>query len=108
MTRSEFDHSLERLNNDKSTDPDEIPVEVYKKFPQLTDELFEFVEFVWNQEVLPTNMTIARFVILYKHKGSANDPSKYRCIGLLNDSYKVLTKIMLTRLLNCSENFLKD
>ena len=55
---------------------------INKKCPQLADELFEFVEFVWNQEVLPTNMAIARFVMLYKHKGSANDPSKYRCIGL--------------------------
>lgn len=46
--------------------------------------------------------------MLFQNKGSTNDPSKYRCIGLLNHSYKLLTTIMLTRLLNCSESFLKD
>ena len=74
----------------------------------MADELFNFMQFIWDNEVLPTNMAIAKFVMLYKNKGSTNDPSKYRCIGLLNHSYKLLTTIMLARLLGCSERFLKD
>ena len=46
--------------------------------------------------------------MLYKNKGSPNNPSKYRCIGLLNHEYKVLSCIILNRLLGVSENFLKD
>ena len=108
LTRTEFDLALKRLNNSKATGPDEIPIEVFKKCPQLADELFSFIEYVWDQEILPSNVAMARFVMLYKNKGSTNDPTKYRCIGLLNHSYKLLTNIMLTRLLNCSESFLKD
>ena len=108
LTRSEFDYALSRLKSSKATGPDEVPIEVFKKCPQLADELFRFIEYVWDQEVLPTNLAVARFVMLYKHKGSTNDPTKYRCIGLLNHTYKLLTTIMLTRLLNCSESFLKD
>ena len=78
--------------------PDEIPIETFKKCPQLADELFSFMEFVWDNEILPTNMAVARFVMLYKNKGSTKDPTKYRCIGLLNHSYKLLTTIMLMRL----------
>ena len=46
FVRTEFDHALNRLNNAKATGPDEIPVEVYKKCPQLADELLKFAEFV--------------------------------------------------------------
>ena len=37
-----------------------------------------------------------------------NDPSKYRCIGLLNHEYKILSHILLARLLLCSESHLQD
>ena len=108
LTRAEFDQAMKRMKNSKASGPDDIPIEVFKSCPQLADELFNFIQFVWDNEVLPTNMAIAKFVMLYKNKGSTNDPSKYRCIGLLNHSYKLLTTIMLARLLGCSEKFLKD
>ena len=108
LTRSEFDRAMKRMKISKATGPDDVPIEVFKKCPQLADELFNFMVYVWDNEVLPTNMAVAKFVMLYKHKGSTNDPSKYRCIGLLNHSYKLLTNIMLERLLLCSESFLKD
>ena len=108
LTRTEFDQTMKRLNNSKASNPDEIPIEVFKKFPQLADELYDFLVYVWDNEILPSNMAVPRFVMLYKNKGSTNDPSKYRCIGLLNHNYKLLTNIILARLLNCSEAFLKD
>ena len=46
--------------------------------------------------------------MLYKNKGSREDPSKYRCIALLNHAYKVLSIILLGRLLQISDGFLKD
>ena len=108
LTRSEFDLVMKRMKSSKAMGPDEIPIEVFKRCPQLADELFNYIQYVWDNEVLPTNMALAKFVMLYKNKGSTNDQSKYRCIGLLNHSYKLLTTIMLTRLLNCSESFLQD
>ena len=48
------------------------------------------------------------FRMLYKHKGSPDDPTKYRCIGLLNHSYKVLSQCMLQRLEHETDGFLSD
>ena len=46
--------------------------------------------------------------MLWKQKGSSNDPSKYRCICLLNHTYEVLATITLQRLLTGTSGFLKD
>ena len=59
----------------------------------------------WNCS-LKVSYAQAKFVMISKNKGSSNDPSKYRCIGLLNHAYKVLSLIMLMRLLHCSESSL--
>ena len=46
--------------------------------------------------------------MLYKHKGSKNDPSKYRCIGLLNHCYKILSQCLLQRLSAETDGYLAD
>lgn len=57
---------------------------------------------------MPVNLAVAKFVMLFKQKGSANNPKKYRCIGLLNHEYKLLSCIILSRILQASEGFLQD
>ena len=108
LTRSEFENAINRLKKSKATGPDEIPIEVYKKCPKLKEELFQFIKYVWDKEAIPENLGVANFVMLYKNKGSSDDPTKYRCIGLLNHGYKILAQIILARLLKCSDAFLKD
>ena len=88
--------------------PDGVPVEVYKHCPRIKNELFQLISFMWDEEVVPANVVIAKFKMLYKNKGSRNDPSKYRCIALLNHAYKVLSLILLGRILQVSDGFLKD
>ena len=63
---------------------------------------------MWQEEVVPTSFVTAKFRMLFKGKGSNNNPSKYRCIALLNHAYKVLSLILLGRLVGSSEDFLKD
>ena len=46
--------------------------------------------------------------MLFKNKGSREDPIRYRCIALLNHAYKVLSIILLGRMVGISEAFLKD
>ena len=46
--------------------------------------------------------------MLFKNKGTRNDPSKYRCIGLLNHCYKVLSQCLLQRLNTETEGYLAD
>ena len=108
LTRKEFDIALKRLGCEKTSGPDGIPIEVFKFSEVARDELFAFLQQVWEDEKLPQNFPQAKFVMLFKNKGSHKDPSKYRCIGLLNHSYKILSIIILMRLLQSSEGFLPD
>ena len=44
--------------------------------------------------------------MIYKKKGSHNDCSKYRAIGLLNHAYKIMSVVLLRRLVReCHEFF---
>ena len=45
--------------------------------------------------------------MLYK-KGDSDNPANYRCIGLLNHSYKVLSTILLGRINEEADGFLQD
>ena len=108
LTRKEFDIALKRLGCEKAAGPDGIPIEAFKFSEVAKDELFAFLQQVWEDEKLPQNLPQAKFVMLFKNKGSHKDPSKYRCIGLLNHSYKILSIIILMRLLQSSEGFLPD
>ena len=108
LTRREFEAALKRLGCAKATGPDGVPIEAFKFCQVAKDELFAFLQQVWEEEQLPQNFTQAKFVMLFKNKGSHKDPAKYRCIGLLNHSYKILSIIILMRLLHVSEGFLPD
>ena len=108
LNRSEFEKAVKQLKNAKATGPDKVPAEVYKYCPEVKEELFKFLEFIWNHECIPENLVCGRFVMLWKRKGSTNDPSKYRCICLLNHAYKILANILLTRLVAGSTGFLLD
>ena len=46
--------------------------------------------------------------MIYKHKGSSDDPSCYRAIGLLNHAYKVISICLLKRVAAETDDFLSD
>ena len=58
-------------------------------------------------EEMPTKLGVAIFKILFKRKGSPDDPTN-RCIGLLNSSYKVLSAAMLHHLMKETTDYLQD
>ena len=60
--------------------------------------LFDLLKKIWDKEDVPVSFARATFTMLYKNKGSPNDPTKYRCIGLLTHAYKVLAQCLLARL----------
>ena len=98
LTRQEFERAVATMPNHKAVGPDGIPAEAIKFCPAVKDSLFEIVQKIWELETLPQGFAQANFTMLYKNKGSSNDPSKYRCIALLNHAYKILSKIILARL----------
>ena len=69
-----------------------IPAEAYKYSPVCNKLLIELLQKIWRTEDVPHDFAKASFVMLFKNKGSSNNPAKYHCIGLLNHSYKVLSQ----------------
>ena len=108
LTEEEILKGLAKMSNNKACGIDEIPIEVYKHSPRCKQLLITLLQRVWETEEVPTQFAKAVFVMLYKGKGSSNDPTKYRCIGLLSHAYKVLSQCMLARLNTETDGFLAD
>ena len=108
LTKEEFLAAVGKLKSSKAMGPDEVPAEVFKLCPAIRDELFYILNYIWQNEKVPQNLACGKFVMVWKRKGSSDDPSKYRCLCLLNHAYKALAIILLQRLLTGSVGFLKD
>ena len=96
------------MKNSKATGMDEIPAEVWKNSKVAKEELFQFLFEVWRKEEVPANLAVCVFVMIYKKKGSHNDCTKYRAIGLLNHAYKIMSTVLLRRIVTECEGFLSD
>jgi hypothetical protein len=83
-------------------------VEVFKASTTAREMLRKLLSRMWQEEEIPQAFGQAVFVMLYKNKGSPNDPSKYRYIGLLNHAYKVLSTIILGRINAETAGYLQD
>ena len=108
LTIGDFMDAVSKAKLNKAKGPDGIPAVVYKNSTLAQHELFFFLRQVWRHECVPKNLVLCIFVMLYKRKGSSNDPSCYRAIGLLNHSFKILSICLLKRVVNECEWFLSD
>ena len=45
------------------------------------------------------------FVMIYKNKGSSNDLTKYRCIGLLTHVFKAFQQYLLEKIVEETQGF---
>ena len=109
LTEEENLEGLQRMNNGKACGPDSISVMIYKVNPVCKRLLTQLLQkYGTRTEKVPIKFACATFVMLYKNKGSKNDPSKYRCIGLLNHCYKILSQCLLQRLNDETEGYLAN
>ena len=108
ITDAEFKAALGTMKKGKAVGPDKIPIEVFKASELAREMLLDLLQRIWKEEKVPESFGRAVFVMLFKHKGSTNDPSKYRCIGLLNHAYKMLSTILLGRLTKETGGYLQD
>ena len=108
LTDIQFKRGLAKMSNDKATGPDRIPAKLYKQSPYCQTLLRQLIQKMWLEEEIPTAFARATFVMLHKNKGSKDDPTKYRCIGLLNHSYKVFNQCLLRRLETETASFLSE
>ena len=97
-----------KMSNDKATGPDELPIEVFKVSPTCKELLIQLLQTIWRDENVRSDFARAKFIMVYKDKGSADDPSKYHCLDLLNHNYKTLSQCMQARLEQETAKYLPD
>ena len=108
LSTARFMQGLKKMNTGKAVGPDQIPTKLYKHSQKCQRLLCQLIQKIWLEEEVPAAFARATFVMLYKHKGSSNDPKKYRCIGLLSHSYKILNQCLLQQLEEETDSFLSD
>ena len=86
------------MKKGKAKGTDEIPAEVWANSSEAKEVLFTFLKKIWKKEKIPENLTVCIFIMIYKNKECKDDYSKYRTIGLLNHAYKIMTTILLRRI----------
>ena len=65
------------MKNCKAAGIDSIPAEVWKNSQAANESLFQFLQVVWDEEVVPPNLAVGIFVMIHK-KGSPDDCANYR------------------------------
>lgn len=104
----ELNVCLAAMQRGKAPGHDGAYVDSYKKCPTCHVELFSLIRQIWLEESVPKDMVQGTFVMLYKQKGSTNDCSKYRMVGLLPIAYKMLSTLLLHRMRIECEGFLDE
>ena len=70
--------------------------------------MYDLLNLIWTREYVPPELVRAAFITIFKNKDSPDDLTKYHCIGLLPHAYKILSLVMLERIMNECQQFLSD
>ena len=109
MTEEEVVTAVHTMKKNKVTGSDSMSIEVFKASVTTQKMLYSLLDRMWKEEEeVPQAFGQAVFVMLYKNKGSTNDPTKYRCIDLLNHACEVLSTIILGRINTETDDYLQD
>ena len=100
-TRQEVSQAVSSLKNSKAAGPDGIPAEILKYGGNIiTDCLHNIINQIWKSGCCPQQWKDADIVNIYKKKGDRAICGNSRGISLLATAGKVLSRIMLFRILN--------
>lgn len=98
---NEVHAAIRALKNNKSPGPDSIPAEILKKGGYLClRAIHNFISLVWREECIPQQWKDANIITIFKNKGDRSICGNSRGIALLSVAGKILSKIMLHRLIN--------
>ena len=96
---SEVELAIDKLKSDKSPGIDEIPAELIKaEGGTICLEIHKLITSIWKKEKLPEERKESVIVPIHK-KGDKTDFNNFRGISLLPTTYKILSNIVLSRLI---------
>jgi sorting nexin-29 len=96
---AEFEVAIRELKTYKSSSSDQIPAELIQAGGGvLHSEIHKLIMLIWNKEELPYQWKESIAVSIHK-KGDKIDCSNYRGMSLLTTSCKILSNILLSRLI---------
>jgi hypothetical protein len=83
--------------------PTKIPAELIKAgFGTIRCAIHKLIISIWNKEELPEEWRASIIIPIFK-KGDKTDCNNYRGISLLPTTYKILSSILLSRLIPYAE-----
>jgi hypothetical protein len=105
---SEVEVAIGKLKSYKSPGVDQIPAELIQAGGEtLCSEIHKLIKLIWNKEELPHQWKESTVVPIHR-KGDKTDCSNYRGISLLSTSYKILSNILLARLMPYADEIIGD
>jgi hypothetical protein len=100
--------AIAKLKKYKSPGSDQIPAELIQAGGEiLLSEIHKLINSVWNKEELPDQWKESIIVPIHK-KGDKTDCNNYRGISLLSTSYKIVSNILLSRLVSYIDEIIGD
>ena len=104
----EVELAIEKLKSHKSPGIDQIPAELIKAGGStIRCAIQKLIIAIWNKEELPRERKESIVVPIHK-KGDKTDSNNYRGISLLPSTYKILSNILLSRLIPYAEEIIGD
>src|SRR5215831_10162697 len=104
----EVESAIKKLKSHKSPGMDQIPAELIKAGGEtLCCAIHKLIISIWNKEELPEEWKESIIVPIYK-KGDKADCNNYRGISLLPTTYKIMSNILLSRLIPYAEEIIVD
>ena len=105
---SEVQLAIEKLKSHKSPGIGQIPTELFKAGDKkIRCEIHKLMISIWNKEELPEEWKESITVPIHK-KVDKTDCSNYNAISLLPTTYKILSNILLSRLIPYAEGIIGD
>ena len=104
----EVELAIEKLKSHKSPGIDQIPAELIKAGGRtIRGAIHKLRIAIWDKEELPEEWKESVIVPIHK-KGDKTECNNYRGISLLPTTYKILSSILLSRLIPYAEEIMGD
>jgi hypothetical protein len=105
---TEVEITIRKLKSYKAPGSDQFPAELIQaRGETLRYEIYKLIMLIWNEEELPHQWKESIVIPIHK-KGDKTDCSNYRGISLLATSYKILSNILLSRLIPYADEIIGD